>query len=1014
MDDPIVPQKSSSWEEKLKNIVDQPEKEVDFYQVELVFRIADTLKSVRQPEKETKNILQVRPRFIDPKTGEKSMTILNWKDFGLYQSDRSSRYPLDPTTKNFLNLIVKTLGNDGNNKKYSKKTHIWLDITEESAEIIWPLIQGHQIHDVPLVFGEDPGFPISISKDYLVQTISITENKDDIQLEKIIVYENSDTPVIKDETYKLSLYGEKPLFALVNSQDPNPIFSFFPIKGKYDHDIFHSLEKPLQIDKKDIPKFIKNYLPILINKVETKTQTSKILITKKESPTLKIYLKKDGQHGISMRSVWCYGTEEIKTEDPFMPYRKIAGDKMIIRDQETEKTITQQINFLLNQYKPSLDKYHNEALYKIKLQKEKAVKFTNECLPRLAKIDGVEIIKSIDTPEFSIITEEVTTEIEVTKDGQQDWFDLNIKIKIGVHSIPIHQILPPLIAEENFFFLENGQIIDLRQPALKKLQTLLKQAAVFPDPESHSIQITRFQSTWFEELQKLGVTNHQTEEWQKAINDLRNATIPKINELESSLLKGTLRSYQKEGTTWLSFLRTNHLGGILADDMGLGKTIQSIALICRAIEETPLRSAEAQKSEGDQETRLPFLIIAPTSVIENWHLELEKFAPDLRVVVLRQGDRSEAYKEIVKAHVVVTSYALLHRDRDYLQQHQWDTIIIDEAQFVKNHQTKAYALIRQLRTSSRIALTGTPLENNLMELWSLFSITAPGLFPPPERFRETFQNPIEKLADKETLKQLRERIRPFILRRKKDLVEKDLPKKTEQIIFLEMEAPQQKIYDLFLQKQRQHILGLLAGSGFKTKRFEILTALMRLRQLCLHPALIDPQYRELPSVKIDTLMEHVENLIAEDHKVLIFSQFTSFLGLVRDRLDQNKITYCYLDGATKDRKTPVKEFQNNPEKKVFLISLKAGGVGLNLTAADYCIILDPWWNPAVENQAIARTHRIGQTKNVFVYKFIIKNSIEEKVLHLQEKKKRLFENILEEGEAFGSLITENDIRGLLD
>jgi SNF2 family DNA or RNA helicase len=459
-------------------------------------------------------------------------------------------------------------------------------------------------------------------------------------------------------------------------------------------------------------------------------------------------------------------------------------------------------------------------------------------------------------------------------------------------------------------------------------------------------------------------------------------------------LKAQLRPYQIEGFSWLLFLHQFKLGGILADDMGLGKTVQVISL--------------ALASRKNKLTDKPFLVIAPTSVVENWELEVKQFAPNLRCLVMRSGDRTSLLNKIIKSDLVITSYALFQRDYEKLSACQFDTLVLDEAQFVKNYHTKAYGLIKKLEIERKIAMTGTPIENNLMELWALFSLVAPGLFPEPKKFTEIYRTPIERNGDKIMLAKLRSRIKPFILRRKKEIVAKELPPKIEQISYLDLNAAHRLIYDRHLQKERQKVLGLIKDSGFKDNRFEILSSLTRMRQLCLHPELIDKKYSHIPATKVVALIEQVKDIVAEGHHILIFSQFTSLLGKVAEEVKKNNLSYLYLDGSTKNRQELIGRFKTG-KTPIFLISLRAGGFGLNLTQADYVLLLDPWWNPAVENQAIDRTHRIGQKNSVFVYRLIAKNTIEEKVLALQEKKKKLFNNVLEDGEVFASLVSEEDI-----
>lgn len=565
---------------------------------------------------------------------------------------------------------------------------------------------------------------------------------------------------------------------------------------------------------------------------------------------------------------------------------------------------------------------------------------------------------------------------------------------MGGEEVSFSQIFVSLSQGSEFLLLPSGRYFPLKQEKLLQLKRLMDEAKELEDKESQSIRISRFQIGFWEELEQMGVVKKQAETWQKTVQELKG--LSQIVSLEPPKgFKGQLRPYQKEGWTWLEFLRRCRLGGVLADDMGLGKTVQAICLF-----------AAFNKAEREGK---PFLVIAPTSVVENWDGELERFAPRLKRIILRRGDRSLGYKEVNKADVVVTSYHLILRDFEKLKDLAFDAIILDEAQMVKNHQSKVYSQIKRLNGKVKIALTGTPLENSLVELWAILSITCPGIFPSIKGFHENYRVPIERNQDKEKLERLRRRIRPFILRRKKESVEKELPQKTVQTLLLTMNEEHKRIYDRHLVRERQRVLGLLESGGFKDHRFEILKSLTKMRRLCLHPGLIDEEYSHAPATKIEALSEQIELLAKENHRMLIFSQFTSFLAIVKETLSQKSLDYLYLDGQTKNRGGLVKKFQTG-DAPIFLISLKAGGFGLNLTAADYCFLLDPWWNPAVEKQAVDRAHRIGQTKPVFVYKFILKDSIEENVLKLQEKKEKLFKNVLEDGDVFGSMVSEDDVR----
>ncbi|HQD22560.1 MAG TPA: DEAD/DEAH box helicase, partial [Arachnia sp.] len=488
----------------------------------------------------------------------------------------------------------------------------------------------------------------------------------------------------------------------------------------------------------------------------------------------------------------------------------------------------------------------------------------------------------------------------------------------------------------------------------------------------------------------------QAESWRSAVGALLDpASLPEVPIPDG--LEAELRPYQATGFEWLSFLLSSRLGGILADEMGLGKTVQALALALSAKERGALRG--------------PVLVVAPTSVIGTWSAEAAKFAPSLNTVAVTAtaAKRGEPLATSIDgADVVVTSYTLLRLESDEYRALDWGAVLLDEAQFVKNHASKAYQAVRKLNAGVKIALTGTPLENNLMDLWSLLSITAPGLFPDPKAFTTAFRRPIEA-GDTEALGRLHRRIRPLILRRTKAAVAAELPEKQEQIVPVELSPGHRRLYDRHLARERQKVLGLLGDLG--RNRITILRSLTLLRQLSLSPALIDDAH-PAASAKIDTLVEMLGEVIAEGHRALVFSQFTGFLGLIRERLTAEGIGYAYLDGRTRDRAGAIAGFREG-DAPVFLISLKAGGFGLTLTEADYVFILDPWWNPAAESQAIDRTHRIGQDKPVNVYRLVASDTIEEKVVELQARKRHLFDSVVGTGSDAAAPLSADDILGLL-
>ncbi|MFO7690458.1 MAG: DEAD/DEAH box helicase, partial [Cryobacterium sp.] len=492
--------------------------------------------------------------------------------------------------------------------------------------------------------------------------------------------------------------------------------------------------------------------------------------------------------------------------------------------------------------------------------------------------------------------------------------------------------------------------------------------------------------------------------------DLPGSGLPEPALPEPALPSGvraTLRHYQEQGFRWLAFLYAHRLGGILADDMGLGKTLQALTLIAHAVETGDVTGAPPAQ-------RRPFLVVAPTSVVSNWVSEAARFTPGLRVRAITAATTrtgGDVREVAAGCDLVVTSYALFRLHFARYQEQPWAGLILDEAQFLKNRGSKVHECARDLNAPFKLAITGTPMENTLMDLWAILRIVAPGLFPSARRFTEEYLRPLERGQQPELLARLRRRMRPLMLRRSKEVVAAELPPKQEQVLRVELAPAHRRLYDTFLQRERQKLLGLM--EDLDTNRFIIFRSLTLLRLLSLDASLVDDRYAGLPSSKLDVLLAQLDDVVAEGHRSLIFSQFTSYLALVAARLRARGIAYCYLDGSTTDRAAVIASFKNGAAP-VFLISLKAGGFGLNLTEADYVFLLDPWWNPAAEAQAVDRTHRIGQTRTVMVYRMVAAGTIEEKVMALKEQKARLFLDVMNEEAAFSSALSIDDLRGLLE
>jgi superfamily II DNA or RNA helicase len=623
--------------------------------------------------------------------------------------------------------------------------------------------------------------------------------------------------------------------------------------------------------------------------------------------------------------------------------------------------------------------------------------FTETVLPRLRELPSVTVETSGDIASYREVTEAPIVTISTHATDERDWFDLGIVITVEGQFVSFAAVFSALASGQSRMLLPSGAYFSLDRPELHQLRALIDEARGLNDNKDGQLRISRFQAGLWDELAQLGIVDEQAEAWRKVIAGLLDGGPPAPLPTPATL-DATLRPYQLEGFNWLHFLYSHGLGGVLADDMGLGKTVQTLALMCQV------------KADGENDK--PFLVVAPTSVVGNWASESVKFAPGLKVVTVsetfaKSGLDSATF--FAGADIVITSYALFRIDFAEYAMQPFAGLILDEAQFVKNHQSKAYQCARKLNAPFKLAVTGTPLENNLMELWTLLSIVAPGLFPSPKRFAEFYQRPIEKNGNSGLLSKLRGRVKPLMLRRTKEQVIKDLPAKQEQILEVELNPRHQKVYQTHLQRERAKILGLL--EDVNKNRFTIFQSLTLLRQLSLDVSLVDESHAGVRSSKLDVLFEQLEDVVKEGHRALIFSQFTGFLGKVRDRLTAEGIDFTYLDGSTRNRAAVVDEFKTGTAP-LFLISLKAGGFGLNLTEADYVFILDPWWNPASEAQAVDRTHRIGQKKNVMVYRLVAKDTIEEKVMALKAKKSQLFSDVMS-GDALSSgALTATDLAGL--
>ena len=583
-----------------------------------------------------------------------------------------------------------------------------------------------------------------------------------------------------------------------------------------------------------------------------------------------------------------------------------------------------------------------------------------------------------------------------------DWFELHGEADFGGQTVKLPKLLAALRKGEKTVLLGDGSLGVLPEQWLKQYGAL---ASMGTDEGDH-LKFSRTQIGLLDALLASQPEASCDELFQQARQQLLTFSGVEPGDAPAGFV-GTLRPYQRDGLGWMRFLRDFRFGGCLADDMGLGKTVQVLALL---EDRRDLRPAEVSSNgHGPQESLS--LVVAPRSLIFNWMEEAARFSPNLRVLDHTGVLRGKSPEAFAGCDLVLTTYGTLRNDIEMMRAVRFDYVILDEAQAIKNSATGSAKAVRLLQGDHRLALSGTPVQNHLGELWSLFEFLNPGMLGSARAFEAAGAG--ARVVEQETRQVLARALRPFILRRTKGQVARDLPARIEQTIHCELGAAQRKLYDELRDHYRQSLMTRIEKEGMNKAKIQILEALLRLRQAACHPGLIDKSHRNLGSAKLDALLPQLAEVVDGNHKALVFSQFTSLLSIVRERLDKEKIVYEYLDGRTRDRAERVRRFQTDDNCKLFLISLKAGGLGLNLTAAEYVFLLDPWWNPAVEAQAIDRAHRIGQSRQVFAYRLIAKDTVEEKVVQLQATKRELADAILNADNSIISTIGKEELQLLL-
>ena len=743
----------------------------------------------------------------------------------------------------------------------------------------------------------------------------------------------------------------------------------------------------IALTKKNWAEKMQTIILPLTKEYEVAFDKSLIKEIKISAPDIKLMLQERGEY-LLFQPIFSYKGYETKASDKetlIIP----DGDKIlqIHRNKEAEDSFMQR---LTNLHSGFITKQENGSLV-LKgadvLRNNWFFLFVDAMKEMKVPVFGFEALKN-----FRFNTAKPSTQIHVT--SGLDWFDAKVEIEFGEQRVGIAEIKQALADKRSFVQLTDGTLGILPDEWLKKYSLLFKVG----DGRTDKLRLSKYHMSVIDDLYE----NRNEEELSFALDEKyeRLREFKNIPETEApAQLEPILRPYQLAGYRWLNYLNEVGWGGILADDMGLGKTIQALTMLdhYKKINESLLA-----------------VVVCPTTLIYNWQNEIKKFTPTLTAHIHHGSTRSRNIEELKNANIIITTYGTLRSDIQLLLKLKFDYVVLDESQAIKNPSSKVTKAASLLHATNKVCMSGTPLQNNTFDIFAQMNFLNPGLLGTMEFFRNEFATPIDKFGDQEPKEHLRKLLYPFILRRTKEQVAKDLPEKTEQILFCEMEKEQRKIYDAYRNSYREKIMGTIDQQGIGKSQLTILQGLMKLRQICDSPAILNEEDK-FPnhSIKLDELTREITENIG-DHKALIFSQFLGMLALIKQKLIENNIPFEYFDGSTSavDREKAIQSFQNNDECRVFLISLKAGGVGLNLTAADYVYIVDPWWNPAVEQQAIDRTHRIGQTKNIFAYRMICIDTIEDKILQLQERKKILAKELIADDANFVKALSKQDVEYL--
>ncbi|MWV49805.1 DNA/RNA helicase [Rathayibacter sp. VKM Ac-2803] len=935
--------------------------------------------------------LATRP-VVAGRGGAWNRTTLTWKSL----NHQTHRLSLDPSHQRWfaefaaLHRATRTvhLGQDPD----------WIHLDDYESPLLWQLLAQAEALRIPLLAPDKGALALASAAQVSLRAES---RSGALELRPVLRIDDTEPPV--ESARPIARHG---LYAVVGGDPSRLVLAPTPLP--LDDEELRLLRHPgsTLVPPDDVDEFLREHLVPLRGRVAVRSDDTALVLDEPEPPRLVCTVSFEPRRVARVSWHW------RRTPDR-------AGELDGGGPVDLESAILRRATAVLAEAGSSIVPDTDRPAV---LRGADAAVFVVEQLPLLDAVGGVRIEREGVPPDYRLLNGALTLTLTAVDTESADWFDLGVVVRIGDVTVPFGPLFRALATGGDRIRLVDHSYLSLAHPGLDRLRELLNHADDIDEWETGA-RIGRHQTALWDELEELADETVASDAWRRVLETALAAGAP-VEVPPPAGLVGELRPYQLDGYAWLVHRRRHGLGGILADDMGLGKTLQTLAMMLEAVEE----------SRASGERRAPFLVVAPTSVVPGWLSEAARFAPGLRVHAVtgsRAGSTGSLSGVPADVDVVVTSYAVLRLAAEQWSAREWSALVLDEAQFAKNPGSQTHRAVRGVGAPITLALTGTPLENSLDELWAILALVAPGLLPSLRRFREEYTRPIQHaeapvgitspdLSDGRTVSQsegarrrldrLRSRIRPFLLRRTKEAVAPELPEKQEQTLEVALAPGHRVLYDTYLQRERRKLMGLV--EDLDRQRFTVFRSLTLLRLLALDASLVDPAYSHVPSAKLDALLEHLDDVMAEGRRALVFSTFTSYLERAAVRLRARGIPFVQLDGSTRDRAAVIEAFRSG-DAPVFLISLKAGGTGLTLTEADHVFILDPWWNPAAEAQAIDRTHRIGQQRRVNVYRLVAKDTIEEKIVRLQARKTRLSTAALDEGELFGRALTADDVRELL-